>query len=70
MDINYYLYREQIERSRSGSAASAAARDSHLGLADSYRRLLDHQRDLAVRAAGHETSRASFHGGRPVLKAS
>jgi hypothetical protein len=51
MDINYYLYREQIERSRSGSATSSSARDSHLGLADSYRRLLDHQRDLAVRAA-------------------
>ena len=49
MDINYYLQREQVERVRADSSACDGARAAHQGLADSYRRLLDHHRDRAVR---------------------
>ena len=36
MDINYILQREQIERVRAQRAASAAAREAHVSMADAY----------------------------------
>ncbi len=41
MDVNYYLHREQIERMRAASAASAEAGEAHRRLADLYRALLN-----------------------------
>lgn len=36
MDLNYLLYRQQVERSRAVSASSAAARAAHSQLAALY----------------------------------
>jgi hypothetical protein len=36
MDLNYLLYRQQVERSRSVSATSAPARAAHAQLATLY----------------------------------
>ena len=49
MDINYYLAREQVERVRAEGASCDGARNAHAGLADSYRRLIDHHRNTAAR---------------------
>lgn len=35
-DLNYLLFRQQVERSRAKTAASAAARKAHGDLADLY----------------------------------
>jgi hypothetical protein len=35
-DLNYLLYRQQVERLRAGSAGSDQARDAHLELAMRY----------------------------------
>jgi hypothetical protein len=48
LDINYLLEREQVERVRSQTAPSGAARDAHGGLADGYRQMLDDYRGGAV----------------------
>ena len=40
-DLNYLLYRQQVERSRASSAASAAARRAHGELADLYQRRIE-----------------------------
>lgn len=52
MDVNYLLYREQIERERADRAANPKARDAHRGLADSYRGRVDDHRRAAIEAAG------------------
>jgi hypothetical protein len=44
MDVNYYLHREQVERTRADQAGSGAARDAHKGLADLYRKQIDRYR--------------------------
>lgn len=36
MDLNYLLYRQQVERSLANSAACPQARDAHAGLAALY----------------------------------
>ena len=36
MDLNYFLYRQQIERSMAKSAACPEARDAHAELAELY----------------------------------
>jgi hypothetical protein len=36
LDLNYLLYRQQVERSRAETAATEAARASHEGLARKY----------------------------------
>ena len=47
MDINYILQREQIERVRAERAASAAARDAHVSMAEAYLALVTGHRDQA-----------------------
>ena len=44
MDVNYYLHREQVERTRADKAGSGAARDAHKGLADLYRQRIESYR--------------------------
>jgi hypothetical protein len=36
LDLNYLLYRQQVERSRAATAATAAARETHEELAKKY----------------------------------
>jgi len=50
MDINYILQREQIERVRAERAASAAARDAHVSMADAYLALVISHRDRVAGA--------------------
>ena len=52
MDVNYLLYREQIERERAERAADPQAREAHRGLADGYRDQVDGHRQAALDAAG------------------
>jgi hypothetical protein len=52
MDVNYLLYREQIERERAERAANPKARDAHRGLAENYREQVDGHRRAAIEAAG------------------
>ncbi|MDQ4086910.1 MAG: hypothetical protein M3177_02680 [Pseudomonadota bacterium] len=52
MDINYLLYREQIERERAERAASDEARAAHRGLAQGYREQVEDHRRSALEAAG------------------
>ena len=40
-DLNYLLFRRQIERSRATTAASAAARTAHADLADLYQKRIE-----------------------------
>ena len=40
-DLNYLLFRQQVERSRAGTAASAAARKAHHELALFYQQRID-----------------------------
>jgi len=40
-DVNYLLFRQQIERSRARTAASAAARTAHADLADLYQQRIE-----------------------------
>ena len=49
-DLNYLLFRQQVERSRAATAQSAAARKVHRDLADLY-----------VRLAAHPTASGIFH---------
>jgi hypothetical protein len=37
MDMNYYLHREQVERTRADQAGSDPVRQAHRGLAELYR---------------------------------
>ena len=37
MDLNYFLYREQVSLMRADGATSARIRQAHLGLASEYR---------------------------------
>ena len=54
MDINYYLHREQVERSRAESARSDEARAAHRQMADLYRtRIQDYRAAVAERKAEH-----------------
>jgi len=40
-DLNYLLFRQQVERSRAATAQSAAARKVHRDLADLYRQRIE-----------------------------
>jgi hypothetical protein len=40
-DLNYLLFRQQIERSRARTAACAAARTAHADLADLYQQRIE-----------------------------
>lgn len=40
-ELDYLVYREEVERSRANSAASAAARRAHGGLADLYHQRIE-----------------------------
>ena len=40
-DLNYLLFRQQVERSRAGTAASAAARKVHADLANLYQQRIE-----------------------------
>ena len=42
MDLNYLLYRQQVERSRARSAACEAARAAHDSLAALYETRIEH----------------------------
>ena len=44
MDLNYYLEREQVERTRASRAGSGAAAEAHRGLADLYRQQIESYR--------------------------
>jgi hypothetical protein len=44
MDLNYTLYREQVERVRAGLAGSDPAKAAHQELADRYRQQIDEYR--------------------------
>jgi hypothetical protein len=52
MDINYLLYREQIERERAERAACEEARAAHSELAQNYREQVEGHRRSAFEAAG------------------
>ena len=41
MDLNYFLLRQQVERSRAETARSAAAREAHEQLARTYERAIE-----------------------------
>jgi hypothetical protein len=40
VDLNYFLYREQVSLMRADGASSARVRQAHLGLANAYRRAI------------------------------
>lgn len=40
-DLNYLLFRQQIEKSRASTATSAAAREAHRGLAELYQQQIE-----------------------------
>ena len=50
-DLNYLLYRQQIERSRANTAASAAARNAHRGLAELYQQRIERLTGGGIRFA-------------------
>ena len=41
LDLNYLLFRQQVERSRAEAAASNAVREAHMQLARSYEQRID-----------------------------
>jgi hypothetical protein len=41
VDLNYLLYRQQVERSRADNAASVAAREAHTQLATLYENAIE-----------------------------
>jgi len=50
-DLNYLLFRQQIERSRATSAASAAARNAHRDLAERYEQRIERLTGGGIRFA-------------------
>ena len=52
MDLNYLLYREQVERMRADQAKCDQSRSAHLGLAENYRAMSDVFRRRRLSAVG------------------
>ena len=56
-DLNYLLFRQQIERSRARTAASSAARKTHSDLADLYQQRIEAVTAGNIRFPGDEVFR-------------
>jgi hypothetical protein len=56
-DLNYLLYRQQVERLRAEDAQSEKARDAHLELARQYERAIERATagDFSISRSGTES---------------